>query len=138
MANAMSQTLMSQLAGPRPCCRPAPATARLASRPLAARGQRCTALRVHATATVETPAKAGSTSTEPEVLQAINAIRFLSIDGVNKANSGAARRCEAFWGGMLGSWGRGAGMLKHCAVPQVTLACLWAALPWATCSTMST
>jgi len=42
---------------------------------------------------VETPTKAGSTSTEPEVLQAINAIRFLSIDGVNKANSGARRRC---------------------------------------------
>ncbi|KAK9839846.1 hypothetical protein WJX81_005652 [Elliptochloris bilobata] len=45
-------------------------------------------MRVQATATVETPAKAGSTTTEPEVLQAINAIRFLSIDGVNKANSG--------------------------------------------------
>ena len=106
MANAMSQTLMSQLAGPRPCCRPAPAhPARLAGRPATARAQRCIALRVNATATVETPAKAGSTATEPEVLQAINAIRFLSIDGVNKANSGAARRYEAARGRMLRAGG---------------------------------
>ena len=92
MANVMSQTLvLPAVAGPRPC-RSAPlVNNRLASRPHAVRAQRCSALRVHATATVETPTKSGSTTTEPEVLQAINAIRFLSIDGVNKANSGALR-----------------------------------------------
>jgi hypothetical protein len=94
MANTMSQTLAMHGAGVRPCGRPAPLiSGRAAGRPVALRAQRGTALRVSATATVETPTKAGSTSTEPEVLQAINAIRFLSIDGVNKANSGARRRC---------------------------------------------
>ncbi len=59
-------------------------TSRQATRP-AARGIFAVRAQAAPTATIEiAPPKAG----EEEIFKAINTIRFLSIDGVNKANSG--------------------------------------------------